>query len=295
LAGSIIPRKPSLATDMAKMRQQLGNLATSPGLGNSTIRNGALVTTDANGKAQLLLGEYEWPYPPSTVIHGLVVFNGSGVPIIVLGEQPDGSTYGLGFYDATGNLTAISTSAAQAYTDGAGDNLLTISQDGMTLLTPAGEAAAFLGVLDTGNEIYGLEVAGPGGGLQQVGGAISNGGGDVTNVKASSWSSSSTAVRAVVGPSGQALITLNAELATAQGDNQQLMACVGVDGDTTDQYAYITLSSTAATNATVSGTTVATGLTAGQHTFRMFYYSANNGSSGPYGNIYNPNITVQPL
>lgn len=175
--------------------------------------------------------------------------------------------------------------------DANGVDLVTVDNAGLHVYNAAGIEEVRAGKLNTGPDIYGLGVLPYGGThLQQVVGIMSAQGNDTTNVT----STTDTAIvngslSAEIGPSGQALITVAAEIAT-NGVSQEGYLNVYIDG-VADVPAGLAVSASTAVNVTSSATTVKNGLTPGVHTFALKCHV----SSGATCSFYTPVLTVQAL
>jgi hypothetical protein len=107
----------TFSRQQAAVQQQIDAITRFSQLGNSTIKDGAVIVLDANGAARVSMGEYIWPTYPhiGAVVNGLVVFDGSGNPVLVDGLLPDG-TYALAVYDSAGReRTRIGTLTSGGY------------------------------------------------------------------------------------------------------------------------------------------------------------------------------------
>ena len=243
----------------------------------------------------------------------------SGEQIMFVGEDGSGNA-AMSFFNSSGGLVLqIDASGLHVY-DGSGGLLVSLTTSGLTAggvsLTSAGLAAGggvevnsnglevyngstlevLAGLLSASPVIYGLGVLPHGGSqLQQVGGAISGAVTSASNVTNTAWAyfTSGAVSAAEIGPSGEALISLNGRISTGTATEQGTLG-VGVDSAAPSGYPVATLSSNAgAVSGTVSIQFVWSGLSAGVHSFSPWYETANNGSSTcSFSEVV---LTVQPL
>ena len=91
--GSYNPQPDTLGTLISDLQARVTRMETSPAANFSAIRDGALVVVDSNNLLRMQLGKYEWPTSPweGTPIFAQVTFDAFGNPIVVTGQQPDGT------------------------------------------------------------------------------------------------------------------------------------------------------------------------------------------------------------
>jgi hypothetical protein len=254
----------------ADLQRQIDAALRSSQLGNSTIREGALLILDADGAARLSLGEYIWPsgIHAGTAVYGLVVFDAGGFPVIVEGQQPDG-TYGRGVYDDTGHLLVFE--GAAGFTAGPvslGTNGITIS-DGTRI-------RAALGHLPDGD--YGLSVTDTVGNTQEVlPTVIDEIDTQITVTSTTDVSSGGPSQAAVIGASGAVELTISAYIALGQSNTTGGVSLY-IDGGFA--LAPLALSSQGVPIAANCSTTrLITGLSPGNHTFELRYKTSTGSTS----------------
>jgi hypothetical protein len=94
----------TFSRQQAAVQQQIDAVTRFSQLGNSTIKDGAVIVLDDAGAARLSIGEYTFaagPYAGMT-IYGTVAFDTSGNVRTVFGQLPNGD-YGLMVIDSSGN------------------------------------------------------------------------------------------------------------------------------------------------------------------------------------------------
>lgn len=254
MAGQHLIRPDSLGSLIAEQRRQIEVLATTPSAGNQSIRDGALVVLGPAGNAEALVGQYTWPTAPwaDTNIYGMVTFDGAGNPIVVVGLQPDG-LYGMGVYDASG------------------DRVVLLGQEG--------------------GGLYGLAILNEAGVVQRIGGSLYDFGAGM-NTSSTTPTAMDAQVTCTVGSSGQALVTINAQITV--DPNTEGFCELYIDGVATNEFVYAG-SSFPADFGTTSGCSAqfTAYTTPGSHTFRLYGYV----SGASVGNAaLNPiSLVVQPL
>jgi hypothetical protein len=249
MAGSFIPFRAELGSYIADLRRKAEALATTPMAGNQSIKDGALAVLNASNLAEATFGQYRWPTPPweDNVIYGMVTFDGAGHPIVVAGLQPDG-LYGLGIYNGSG------------------------------------EREVLLGQQSTG--IYGLGVRNQDGDLQQVAGALESDGANVIGCTSTSPVTTTASITAILGPSGQALVTIGAGINTTTTPGT---AQLYVDGSAAPGHSAIT-AGTGIIASVQSTFLVAPG--SGSHTFDIRVFNPGPGGSTNFTGI---TLVVQPM
>ncbi len=101
--GTQLPTPDNLATELRSIHQDIQRLATSPQSNFSTIKEGATRVLDGSNNERIVHGAYTFPAGPfvGVTIYAMVSLDPAGHPILVIGQQPDG-TYGLGMYTTAG-------------------------------------------------------------------------------------------------------------------------------------------------------------------------------------------------
>jgi len=208
------------------------------------------------------------------------IVNASGRPVLNIGLIPgsDPAQFGLECVDPSTGLTVgyigIDSSDTMA----------------IHIYNPSGVEEVRLG--DQGSGIWGLSVLGPGGTLQQQAGVVAD---TVESLLTVTTSASAfinlggPSVTCTIGPSGQALVTINSY--AALGTASALTASVGVDGSLTPPTGapYLINTSPNSGALTLSAQTVVSGLSAGSHTFQEIFYQYDTTS------FSQNTIVVQPL
>lgn len=245
----------------------------------------------------------------------MVLTNGLGQPVIVMGSPVPGTNppqYGLQFVNpATGAplmFVGETTTAGVTFYDNTGDIIMQITGTEIAFPTPSGaqivlDALGLHGYDSSGTEqvrvgelssspaVYGLGVLPYGGGaLQRVGGVSQATGSDVTNVTSTSpVPVPSSLVTVELGPSGQAQVTVNTEIATG-GGGQEGFCAVSIDDGSPG--GGVIASGGSAVNSSTSSTRVYSGLAPGVHTFSLAVWV---GGASANCSFYGPTIIVQPL
>jgi len=254
-----VNRPDDIASVLADLERRVAILERSPQLGSASIKDGALTIYDSTGAKVMVIGKQ------ADATYGLVQFDGSGNKVIVLGAA------GVAEYNSAGvKIIQLGKQADGTY--------------GLSQFNPAGTELARMGQLSTSPAIYGVAVLPYGGStLQQVGGTLF---GAITSVvsNAVAWTAFSPTglVTAQIGPSGEAEITLVGRIATGDAGQEGFIGVL-IDGATTPPAGAPQVRASESVGVgglNVSGTTswVATGLSAGTHTFQPAFLTANNGA-----------------
>jgi hypothetical protein len=223
----------TFSRQQAAMQLQIDQITRFSQLGNSTITDGALLILDANGTVRVSMGQYVWPSAPhaGVTVNGLVIFDGSGNPVLVNGVLPDG-TYALAAYDSLGReRTRIGA--------------LTSGDYGLQVTDTAGNGREVL-------PVYDISGAGP-------------------YTVASMTATSLVSGTAPVGMSGQAYVTLTATLAATSSSGLNATVSLYVDGVATSlQMPVGNNGPTGVAELSLSGRTLLTGMSTGSHTFAVY-------------------------
>lgn len=167
---------------------------------------------------------------------------------------------------------------------------------GVFIYDSTGTEQVRLGELATSPALYGLAVLNAGGTLQQVAGidGASGGGGTATVVGAQVDLGAS--VTSIIGPSGQAVVTISGSVEnnSAAGTSGYAYMGVGLDGASAPTNWINSQSNLAGSQTTLSlsATRLLTGLSAGDHTFAAKGWIDVGVASGVFGDVA---VTVQPL
>jgi hypothetical protein len=132
--GDTIDRYPTDPTDpnkqfreeLRELQRRIGELEGRAPLGHTTLREGRVIFTNANGD-----------------------------PLVVIGQQDDG-TYGLWMFDNSGNVVQKFRSSGQDTYDAAGNRILNLSDVGLSMYDAAGQLRSRVGL--TGISKYGVTV-----------------------------------------------------------------------------------------------------------------------------------------
>lgn len=164
---------------------------------------------------------------------------------------------------------------------------------GLEIFDSNGNVEAKLGQLSISPAIYGLGVLPDGGTqLQQVGGFLNVVVGSVTGATNTTYQAfgSPNSVTAVIGPSGQAVVTVQCNITTS-GTNVEGFVGVKVDSNPFGTFLLASAGAAGGVNVQAAASFVQTGIPAGTHTWTLGYNTANPGTV----NFFNPTLTVQPL
>ena len=227
----------------------------------------------------------------SNLLRGLLtqqqttISNLDGQPVINFGLIPGSSPARYGF-----QFVNPATGAEVMFigVDGAGEPAINVSDANGNVVTKLGQIAA-------SPALYGLAVAQVVGAstqqtMCQVAPAIGAPGTNVANSANTAWTNIANAhITCVVGPSGIAVVTCQADISTS-GVNVEGLIGFTVDGGGPNVVAQLS-SAGGAINASVGGTFGVASLAPGSHTFQMQYEVANPGTVS----FNAPLLIVQPL
>lgn len=233
------------------------------------------------------------------------ITDGQGRPILNIGLIPGSNpaTYGLQFLDPVSTqprmlIGSNGTEALIEFYDTAGNVVLSIDASGLSLLSDLGVVEAFLGNLDTSPEIYGLAVLNDNSVMQQVSGLVSSPGGATASISTSSTTAvpiTNTSVSAVIGESGQALVTISGWVTIATTTLAAgAYVAVRVDGviSGSDWLVNFITALNTTSEISCSFTQLLTGLPPGPHTFDAAA-SVSDGSAT--GGGFQVQVVVQPF
>ena len=240
-------------------------------------------------------GDGWWAYQQaqqSNLLRGLLtqqqttISNLDGLPVINFGLIPGSSParYGLQFVNPT-----TGTEIMFIGVDAAG-------VPGVHIYDTAGNEEVRLGELSASPAIYGLAVAPssgtPGGTLQQVGGFLDTTASDVNTVNNTTWAAfgGSNSITAEVGPSGKVALFVRSYITTSAASE---FGEVGVQIDSGSvQTELISGNSVGGDAHTVSTNRVLSGLSAGTHTFTLYYQVTLGTATASFAGT---EMIVQPL
>jgi hypothetical protein len=200
-------------------------------------------------------------------------------------------------------LTALENQQNWGITDGAGVQRIKAGlQDdgtfGIWIYDGAGNLEVKLGDLTGG--AFGLGVTNQAGVLQRVSGVVMVEVATAENYSSTSWGDLATPgplVTATIGPSGQALLTLcaNMNTGTPPGGGETALAGLSVDGAAVLADPVLKVSAgggSGGVGTSVSLTYLLGGLSQGSHTFEMKYSVSTTGVAGSFQDRL---LSVQPL
>ena len=240
--GTQFPEPDSLGSIFAAQEAKITQLTTSPNAQYSTIKNGALTVLNASNVPQINIGNYTFASGPhtGTTIYGMVVLDALGNPVLVFGEQPDG-TFGMASYDTAGNARS------------------TVGQ------LPSSDYG--LGVYSRAND----------GTYQEVLPASVVTSSAAQAITSTSQTSLGVGPTVTIGASGKAIVRLAAYVATTT-NNQSGTVTVYIDGVTASTEIVVGNTGTAIA-VSAEAVTEATGLTPGSHTFVAYATSSLSGTA----------------
>ena len=259
-------------------------------------------------------GESQWALQDAQVrnlLRGLLaqqqatISNTQGQPVLNLGLVPGSNpaAVGLQFVNPStgGQLMFVGEdgNAYMGFYDGNGVMRIKIDAVGFHVYNASGTEEARLGELATSPALYGLAVLNAGGTLQQVAGIDGASGGSGT-ATSSTQVDLGASVTSIIGPSGQAVVTIcgSVEMNPAAASGGYAYMGVSIDGAAAStNWVNCQDSLTGSTDSvqltlSLSASRLLTGLSAGSHTFAAKGWVSAGVSSGVYGNVA---VTVQPL
>lgn len=238
-----------------------------------------------------------------------IISNSQGQMVASTGLVPPARTvpagqawYGDAYYKPGSGLLAFfgeddSGTVALRFFDGNGTLRASFDEEGLHFYDASGTEQVRLGELNASPAVYGLGVLPPGGGsLQRVGGYVWGAADDMTNVVSNgAWITPTNAdtVSAVIGPSGLAQVSVNAEIATG-GDNVE--GFLGVDcGGTIYGFLGTSVGTAGGMNVSATASYIVSGLATNQVNNFVLQVETANAASGSAVNYYDMRLVVQPL